>query len=548
MAQPSSIPSRPTPAFAWGLIAVTGLLVLIIYLLRVDHAAGLTIDDGWYLLFAQAIARGDGFTLISSPIPALLPTYPPAWPALMSLVFLWAPDVPANVPLLKLLSIAAMLAIVPIGWRYFQQRGMSSTMAAGVTLAVVMTPAFVFLATSTLMSECVFTLAMLAGTFTADRSMIDSPATLPTRATHPTNATRATITTIAAGALAAAAVLIRSAGLPLPIAIGVLLVWRRRWRQALLFAATCAVCLAPWWWYTATHGASKEQRVAHGGSQAWTYSEQFWMRRAGDPSSGTVTVRDLPARVRDQLVDVFGRAIGGIVLPTLYRSAQESGQEVVAVGGGLPVRDGAVMPAGMGSATGTMIVSSLLGIIALIGYVRAWRRGATAAEILVPLSLLLTVTWPFWAFRFVLPLAPFFYVYLVNGLEVLAGEARRASVVRIALACVIALNLGDHALYITQSSAAPQEWVKDSRDADALFEWMRTHLKEPGYVASDNPALVYLRTGRQGVTNDDASRKWEQWKAMGVRYLVNIGSGQLPGGPHQVLYQSPNRKLWVVQI
>jgi hypothetical protein len=215
---------------------------------RVDNAAGLTIDDGWYLLFAQAIARGDGFTLTSSPIPGLLPTYPPAWPALMSLVFLWAPHVPANVPLLKLLSIAALLAIVPIGWRYFQQRGMPSTMAAGVTLAVVMTPAFVFLATSTLMSECVFTLAMLAGTFMADRSMIDSPTTLSTRAAHPADATRATITTIAAGALAAAAVLIRSAGLPLPIAIGVLFVWRRRWRQALLFAATCALCLAPWWW------------------------------------------------------------------------------------------------------------------------------------------------------------------------------------------------------------------------------------------------------------------------------------------------------------
>ena len=50
----------------------------------------------------------------------------------------------------------------------------------------------------------------------------------------------------------------------------------------------------------------------------------------------------------------------------------------------------------------------------------------------MPLSLLLTVTWPFWAFRFVLPLTPFLYVYFVNGLELLAGQARRATVVRIA--------------------------------------------------------------------------------------------------------------------
>jgi hypothetical protein len=366
----------------------------------------------------------------------------------MSLVFLWAPDVPANVPLLKGLSIAAMLAIVPIGWCYFQQRGLSSPTAAGLTLAVVATPAFVFLATSTLILECVFTLALLAGTFMADRSVNGS---------HPRRAA------VAAGAIAAGAVLIRSAGLPLPIGIGLLLVWRRRWPQALLFAATCSLCLAPWRWYAATHSAPRELQAAHGGSQAWSYGEQFWMRRAGDPSGGTVAVRDLPARVRDGLVDVFGRDIGGIMLPTLYRGANESGQEVVAVGGGIPVRDGLVMPAGMGSATGTMIVSSLLSIV---------------------------------------------------------------------------------------TSTAPQEWVTDSQDADALLDWMRTHLTEQGYVASDNPALVYLRAGRKGIAIDDAARKWPRWKSMGVRYLVNLQPSKLPPdyGPHQVLYRSPNGTRWVVQI
>ena len=99
MVQTSSSLSRPTTPLAWALTVGATLLVLAIYLLRVDTAAGLTIDDGWYMLFAQAIARGDGFTLTSSPMPGLLPTYPPGWPALMSLVFLWVPDVPANVPL-----------------------------------------------------------------------------------------------------------------------------------------------------------------------------------------------------------------------------------------------------------------------------------------------------------------------------------------------------------------------------------------------------------------------------------------------------------------
>lgn len=103
--------SRRSSVAAWGLTGAAAALVIAIYLLRLDHVAGLIVDDGWYVLFAQGLARGDGFTLTSSPIPGLLPAYPPGWPALMSLVFLWAPDFPSNVPLLKSLSIAAMLAI-----------------------------------------------------------------------------------------------------------------------------------------------------------------------------------------------------------------------------------------------------------------------------------------------------------------------------------------------------------------------------------------------------------------------------------------------------
>jgi hypothetical protein len=522
------VPSRRSSVAVWTLTSAGAVLVAAIYLLRLDHVAGLIVDDGWYVLFAQALARGDGFTLINSPIPGLLPAYPPGWPALMSLVFLWAPDFPSNVPLLKGLSIAAMFAIAPIAWRYFRARGLSSPQAAGVALAVVITPAFVFLATSTLMSECVFTLALLAGTLMGDRG-VNGP--------HPTR------DTIVAGAISAAAVLIRSAGLPFPIAIGLLLVWRRRWRQALLFAATCALCLAPWWWYAATHAAPRELRAAHGGAQVWSYGEQFWMHWAGDASTGAATIGDLPARVGHGLFDVFGRDLGAIVLPTLYRGAFESGQEVISVGGGL-------VPASMGNATGTMIVSGLLALVMSIGYARAWRRGATVAELVIPLSLALTVTWPFWAYRFVLPLAPFLYFYLVSGLEVLAGEVHRARVVRIVLMCVIVLNLGDHALYIAQSRNAPQEWVADAQEVDALFDWMRTNLTTPGLVASSNPALVYLRAGRQGVALDGALDHGKRWKAMGVRYLVSLRPVELPfvSVPYTVLYKSPRLGLWIVEI
>ena len=53
----------------------------------------------------------------------------------------------------------------------------------------------------------------------------------------------------------------------------------------------------------------------------------------------------------------------------------------------------------------------------LTGYVSAAREHLTAAELLVPLSLALTVAVPFQTFRYVLPLTPFLFFYLIEGVR-----------------------------------------------------------------------------------------------------------------------------------
>src|SRR5437016_5848515 len=86
-------------------------LFLTIYILRLDHVVGLIKDDAWYVLSAKALASGQGYTLINSPTPGMLPFYPPALPWLLSLVFRFSPQFPQNLWLLKSVSIAAMLGI-----------------------------------------------------------------------------------------------------------------------------------------------------------------------------------------------------------------------------------------------------------------------------------------------------------------------------------------------------------------------------------------------------------------------------------------------------
>ena len=513
------------PAPAAFLTITLAALVLAIYLLRLDRIAGLIVDDAWYVLFAQALARGEGYSLVNAPTPGILPAYPPGFSAILSLVFRLSPRFPENVLLLKAVSIVAMMTLGVASHRYFRHRKLPRQLAIALAVAVVITPAFVFLATSTVMSECVFTLMQLLVITLVDRSVA---------ATHPRR------DTLLAGALAAATVLIRTAGAAMLVAVMLYLLKCRRWRHASLFAIMVLLCLAPWWWYARTHAPTRQERMAHGGSQSFTYSEAFWMRWAGESTAGVITMRDLPARVEDRLVDVFGRDVAGIVAPTLFRSAFESGEEVISVGGGL-------FPGSMGIATGTVLVSYLFSAVALLGFVSTIRRGASSAEFMVPLSIALIVVWPWPAYRFVLPLTPYLFFYLLAGLRTMT---RALPVARVALLCVIGLNVADHVQYILESRSATLDWAANAQEIDALLDWMRHHVTGDGYVATTNPALVHLRTGRRTVAIDDPAANWQRWKSMGVRYLVCLVPGQPPpaDGPYKELYRSGSHGLWVVEI
>ena len=499
----------------------TCALAIIVYVLRLNGVAGMYVDDAWYVMFAQAIASGHGYHLINAPTPeiaAVLPSSPPGFALVLALVAALTPAFPANVVYLKAVSVVAMLGVGVLALMYYRDRSMPVPLAMALALVVVLTPAFVWLATSTVMSEPLYTLAQLAAVmFVARRRPV------------------------LGGVAAAAAVLIRSAGLPFLVAATVWYLVRRERRAAVLFLVTAILLILPWAIYARANATPLSQRLAHGGAHVFTYSEQFWMQRAGDIQSGEITARDLPARVANSLFDIFGRDVGAIVLPELYRSPTESGEETLSVGG----ERSTISTGSMGNTLGTMVVSGLLSVLALIGFVARWRRGAGVAEYFVPLALVPIVIFPHWAFRLVLPLTPFLYDYLVAGVQALTPAWPR--VLRIAIACLLTLHLLDHGMYRMQIQQAV--WLEDAHEVDQVIEWMQRELKEPGNVASTNPALIYLRTGRRSLAIDDARGRWPAWRALGVRYVVALRGQELPDPslPYRVLFKTTRSGLWVVE-
>ena len=508
------------------------LVAVAIYVSRLNPVAGLMVDDAWYILLAKSLADGSGYALISSPLEAILPLYPPGLPAVLSLVFRIRPEFPDNVALLKTVSIVAMLAVGALTYVYARRhRHLSRELAACIAFATTIVPAFVFLATSTLMSECLFTLAQLSAVVLIHRSVESS------------EPRRQLLFAIAAGIAGGAAVLVRSAAVGVVAAVGLWLIKERRWRTAAVFAGVVVICLLPWFLYTRANAPTAAQRAAHGGAVVYDYGDQFWMRWAGTPGMGRITAADIPARIATNLTDIFARSMSGIFVPAFLRGPSESGEEVIGLGGAA-----GLLPGSMGGAAATMVISLALSVVVLTGYIAAARQRITVAEFLLPVALAIVSLWPFWSFRFVLPLTPFLFFYLVNGLNVVTRSPR---IVRVVILCIIGFNLADHAGFLlhqrNQDGASRAGWIGGASDVDDALVWIRDNLGSDGMIAATNPALLYLRTGRRSIAYDDPTVDWEVWKRRGVRYVASLMPTELPVGDYKILYQSPAR-LWIIEL
>ena len=511
-----------------------------IYVLRLDAAAGLFVDDAWYIVLAQSLVQGDGFRLISSATTPILPAFPPGFPMLLAPVLAVTPNFPDNVAALKAVSIVAMFGVaVAMYLHLVRHRSVPAHVAAVVAVITVLMPAFVFLATSTVMAEAVFTLGQLCVVLAVERAA-RAPAQDATRGA------------IVGGVIAGATLLVRLAGVA-GMAASALYLWHKRgWRVAMVFAAVTAACYAPWAVYASANRDSQDEHARHGGSVAYSYRDLLLMRYGGEAHSGRVTWSAMPGRIGANLLNLAGRDIGAFILPAVYRGPEESGQEVFGMSGETGIR-----ASSMGGVTATVMVSLTISLVALVGFLAAARRQFTVAEAIVPLTLAMIVLVPARTFRYVLPLAPFVVFYFVCGLEVLSAALARSrewgfgGAFRIAAACILAFFCVEHLVYIrSMTSATPPVWLAEHARVTAVTDWLAANLTGDGSVASNNPGLVYLSTGRRGVSMGNARANWQHWQRSGIRYGVALHPADKPDESldYQTLYQSPDRSRWVIEL
>lgn len=452
-----------------GIVAASAALALA----RFDSfPVGGFYDDAHYVVLAEALAHGRGMRLVSFPEAPAEWAFPAGFPLMLApLSAMW----PGRYGVLKLVSLACWLGAIPLVYRLARQQvrpaalpGTADGPADAVlpwlaTLLVAFNPSAVA-ASAMVMSEVPYLFFSLLALVLFEgwsarrgRDVEADPGLHPGRL-------------LGAAAAAVWAQLVRSVGAALFVAMVAAPLVRRRWRDAALAAGALALCLLPQIAWSLAAGAgplSAEYRSRlFSGSPAETLAHVA--------ANGRAYVEILP----HLLVPLFGPRL----VPAL-------------AGSGL----GWVPPA---------FHVLLLAAVATGLALRLRRPGAPEIYALVYLVPVLA----FWnpevenaQERYLLPLLPFLYLWLLEAGRWLLGSLRgrrgrpgldparagRARAALVALAVPLLLLL---VLRNVQDALHP---VREAMtDLSAGASWIASHTSVDAVVMSKNPVQDYLYARR----------------------------------------------------
>jgi hypothetical protein len=506
-------PAANTKSKPWlAIAAAIGVVFFLgVYSMRLDKVVGMFLDDAWYVLLGKALATEQGYTLINSPSPGILPLYPPAFPFLLSFVFRISPQFPQNLWLLKSVSIAAMLLASLACYLYFARyRNLPNHLALAIAATFALNPGLVFLATSSVMSECVFALAQMATLITVERCA------------RAKDGARFWLYASLAATASSWAFLTRSMAAGLILAALVYLLKERLFKSAIVFVLVVAALAGSWTYYSRAKAPTPEQRAEVNSYIVRPYAEQFWDRIAGHEVAGKISLAELPGRFWDNISRVAATDSGGILTPFFFPALNQ----------------GLAEPDNFARALLSLFVASL----ALVGFVSVARERLTYAELAMPISLLIIIAWPFPPYRFLLPSMPLLLFYFLMGSKSLLNQLLRTSqtkgdgapwpMVTGIATLLFVLSLFANFDYLgrknTDVAARRPRWIRVFDENEAIIKWAGENVSKSAVITTANPALAFLYTDNKTVTFESPVENWDRWNRLGVRYLLHLSPVRIP--------------------
>lgn len=359
---------------AAALLIAAAALAAGIYAFCGPIVVGLWEDDGIYFATSKALADGLGYRHPELPGTPLQTKYPIAYPALLTLVWKFA-SFPHNVAVAQALN---MLLLAAGGWLAYRllrrDLQLPALWSAAAVLLTQLNPYVVDMQRTT-MSEPLYLLVSISALYLAGCTALLDPAA-PAR--------RQIAVAAACGALAGLAYMTRGIGLTVAPAVVLWLLLRRRWRPALVAGLAAALVAGGWqaWRAWATAANAVDPRAA---LFAYELDYGAWLSR-GLASVGHVAWHNLA----DLLAALF------------VQTTQPSGSWFMRSLQAGP-------PAALPLYAGALAIAAL----ALSGFLITLRRTPGVVHLYLAAYLACVLIWPFGPQRFLVPLLPLLFAFLL---------------------------------------------------------------------------------------------------------------------------------------
>jgi hypothetical protein len=433
-------------------------------------------DNANYMILGESLRTGQGYRDLYLPGTPIHTKYPPLYPATLG-VLGWV----GGLQLFKAWSLFASTLCV---WLTSRLGRRIANPQIGLLAAVLVAVSPVLLRFSHLvLTEATFTALILLA--------------LCAVRTNPDVQGKREVSWTAL-ALACAAFLTRTAGLPLLVAFAVYPLLRRRWREAAQATFVAAVCVIGWGLW---------QRLGDPGGPG--YLGELALANPYDPSLGTVDAAGFLARIAKNF--------------WLYISAE------------LPEALGAVNRTPEGPVWSSVALGVAVTGLAVAGWLTKMTVRITPAGLFVFLYIGLITLWPeVWTDkRFLLPVLPLLAIYSLYGIASMAALRfpREGAVAAAALVLILAspallstarkvpLTLTCQRVFLRGDSCM----TGDYRSFFGAALWAAGNVPPGSVLSNRHPRLFFLYSARQGDVYEfstDPAVVLRDLEAMGATHVV----------------------------
>ena len=428
-------------------IALCAMVLLTAILTVTPWPVGGFQDDAIYTILAKSLATGHGYRLLNLPGEPNATHYPPGYPLVLAALWRLWPSFPDNIVLFKFAN-TAFLSSAALGAYAFTRRRLAWSVPEAAVLGAAGTMSIVvLLITGVVLSEPLF-MAMLFPVLLLAESAVDSPT--PAR-------------TLGAGVAIGALALVRTIGVAVLPAAFLILLWRRRLRDAVRMLLGALLLLLPWQWWVTVH-ASEVPPVLSGKFGAYLP----WLI-AGFRDGGIPFFREVVASNMGSLGAMFGFAFMPVVTEW---------PRTIAIA--------------------LVVAFAVTGIVMLV-------RSAPVTSLFLLTYLSIAIGWPFEPARFLLAVWPL--ILLVIALPVrriwrwhpTETQWRAVRVACLTGAAGLMIGFGTY----NARGFRAQWWASVQRNAGErakpIVEWAARNTQPGDVLATEDDLIIYLYSGRQAI-------------------------------------------------